>query len=168
MGRLVRLVALLTKCIYRNLAAITELTNLHRSYSLSESMSIQERTHDISLVGSHVKDLDAWARILNQSISASHPRAAGSRYTDVIVLLLRWEDDDLDVATEIAELDDTFRSVYGYRTEQWKIPSRQSHIALVRRILDLLAHPASGDKLLIVYYGGHGYMNDQRDCVWMA
>lgn len=131
-------------------------------------MSIQERTHDISLVGSHIKDLDAWASILNQSISASHPRAAGSRYTDVIVLLLRWEDDDLDVVNEISELDDTFRSVYGYRTEQWKIPSTQSHIALVRRILDLLTHPATGDKLLIVYYGGHGYMNDQRDCVWMA
>ncbi|KAI4286207.1 MAG: hypothetical protein L6R38_000103 [Xanthoria sp. 2 TBL-2021] len=131
-------------------------------------MSGQERTHDISLVGSHVKDLAEWARILTQTISAAHPRAGGSRYTDVKVLLLSWEDDDLGVATEISELDDVFRYVYGYTTDQWKIPSTQSHIALVRRILDLLADSASRDKLLIVYYGGHAYMNDQRNCVWLS
>lgn len=132
-------------------------------------MSGQERTHDISLVGSHVEDLVAWGRILTQTISAAHPRAGGgSRYTDVNVLLLSWEDDDLGVATEISELDDVFRYVYGYRTEQWKIPSTQSHIALVRRVLDLLTDSASHNKLSIVYYGGHGYMNRQRDCVWLS
>ncbi|KAL8756996.1 MAG: hypothetical protein Q9199_002538 [Rusavskia elegans] len=131
-------------------------------------MSGQERTHDISLVGNHVKGLAEWAEILTRTISAAHPRAGGSRYTDVKVLLLRWEDDDLGVATEISELDDVFRYVYGYRTDQWKIPSSQSHIALMRRILDLLADSASRDKLLIVYYGGHAYMDDQRNCVWLS
>ncbi|KAL8894852.1 MAG: hypothetical protein Q9192_004005 [Flavoplaca navasiana] len=77
-------------------------------------------------------------------------RTAGSRYTDVDVLLLSWEDDDLGVATEIHELDDVFHYVYGYKTKQWKIPSIQSHIALVRRILDSLAESASRDKLSIV------------------
>ncbi|KAL8649045.1 MAG: hypothetical protein Q9226_005742 [Calogaya cf. arnoldii] len=131
-------------------------------------MSIQERTHDISLTGSHVSDLDAWARILNQTISAAHPRTGGSRYTDVNVILLSWEDDDLRVVTEISELDHVFRYLYGYKTEQWKIPSIQSHIALVRRILDLLAVSASRDKLSIVYYGGHGYMGHQRDCTTLC
>lgn len=130
-------------------------------------MSVQERTHDFSLTGNHVKDLDAWAQTLNQAVSAAFPGAGGNRYTDVNVLLLSWEDDDLGVATEVSELDFVFRHVYGYRTDQWKIPSTQSHIALARRILDLLTDSASSDKLLIVYYGGHAYMNDQRDCVWL-
>ena len=131
-------------------------------------MSTEARTHDISLSGCHISDLDNWTRILNQTISAAHPRTAGSRYTNVDVLLLSWEDDDLGVATEIQELDDVFHQVYGYKTEQWKIPSIQSHIALVRRILDSLADSASRDRLSIVYYGGHGYMSHQRDCVWLS
>ena len=131
-------------------------------------MSIEERTHDISLTGSHISDLDTWARILNQTISAAHPRTARSRYTGVDVLLLSWEDDDLGVATEIHELDDVFHHVYGYKTKQWKIPSKQSHIALVRRILDSLDESASREKLSVVYYGGHGYMSHQRDCVWLS
>ncbi|KAL8920844.1 MAG: hypothetical protein Q9208_006016 [Pyrenodesmia sp. 3 TL-2023] len=84
------------------------------------------------------------------------------------VLLLSWEDDDLGAATEVSELDFVFRHIYGYTTDPWKIPSTQSHIALARRILDLLIESASRDKLLIVYYGGHAYMNDQRDCVWLC
>lgn len=130
-------------------------------------MSVQERTHDISLAGQHVKDLDALATTLNQALSAAFPRPSGSRYSDVSVLLLSWENDDLGVATEISELDSVFRTVYRYRTDQWRIPSIQPHIALLRRILDSVIESASSDRLLIVYYGGHGYMNEQRDCVWL-
>ncbi|KAL8815419.1 MAG: hypothetical protein Q9223_005443 [Gallowayella weberi] len=131
-------------------------------------MSVLERTHDFSLTGKHVKDLDSLLKILNQSLLAAFPRASGSRYSDVNVLLLSWEDDDLDVVTEITELSTVFSQVYGYETDHYRIPSTQSHIALARKILESLLASDSSEKLLIVYYGGHGYMNDQRDCVWLC
>lgn len=131
-------------------------------------MPVHERTHDISLTGKHLGNLDALTKVLNQSVSAGFPRTGGNRYLEVNVLLISWQDDDLGVATELSELDSVFRHVYGYHTDQWKIPSTQSHIALARRILDLLVTASSTDKLLIIYYGGHGFMNDQRDCVWLS
>ncbi|KAL8800270.1 MAG: hypothetical protein Q9182_005294 [Xanthomendoza sp. 2 TL-2023] len=102
--------------------------------------------------------------MLSQALSAVLPRASGSRYSGVNVLILSWEDDDLDVATEITELESVFSQLYNYETDQYRIPSTQSHIALTRRILESLLTSNSSDKLFIVYYGGHGYMNDQRDC----
>lgn len=130
-------------------------------------MAIKDRTHDISLIGHHVKDVQAFVDTVNRAVSAAFPRASRSRYTDVYVLLISWEDDDLGVRSEIAELDAVFRDVYRYKTAEWQIPSAKSHNALVRRIMQSLEEFESGDKLFIVYYGGHGYMNDDRQCVWL-
>lgn len=44
-------------------------------------------------------------------------------YTRVTVLMLRWEDDDLDVEEEIFNLDAVFRRRFGFDTEVWCIPS---------------------------------------------
>ncbi|KAL9596662.1 MAG: hypothetical protein Q9219_005657 [cf. Caloplaca sp. 3 TL-2023] len=79
-----------------------------------------------------------------------------------------WANDDLGVATEIDELEFLFQHMYQYRTDQWKIPDHRSHNALVRRIMQSLEDFESSDKLFIVYYGGHGYMNEDRQCVWLC
>ncbi|KAL9585910.1 MAG: hypothetical protein Q9212_001227, partial [Teloschistes hypoglaucus] len=71
-------------------------------------------------------------------------------------------DDDLGVDTEIDELEKVFRDIYRYHTGRWKIPSSTSHNALVFRLLQTLSHFESSEKLFITYYGGHGYMNDDR------
>ncbi|KAL9004727.1 MAG: hypothetical protein Q9188_002454 [Gyalolechia gomerana] len=131
-------------------------------------MAPQERTHDISLINHHVKDLVDLCQTLNRALSAAFPRSSRSRYCDVYVLLISWENDDLGVATEIDELEVLFRHMYQYRTDQWKIPSTKSHNAVVRRIMQSLDEFESSDKLLIVYYGGHGYMNEDRQCVWFC
>ncbi|KAL8721476.1 MAG: hypothetical protein Q9225_001855 [Loekoesia sp. 1 TL-2023] len=131
-------------------------------------MASEAKTHDISLTGHHLKDVKALSEVLNQALSSAFPRSGQGRYSDVYVLLLSWEDDDLGVATEIAELDYVFRKIYRYRTDHWRIPSMQSHIMLVRRILQALEEARSSDTLLIFYYGGHGYMNEHRDCVWLC
>ncbi|KAI4128143.1 MAG: hypothetical protein LQ338_002880 [Usnochroma carphineum] len=131
-------------------------------------MATKARTHDISLIDSHVKDVKTLCEILSQAVSAAFPRAGGSRYRNANVLLLSWENDDLGVATEVDELDEIFRDVYRYQTDQWRIPSNKSHNALVRRIMQALEKAESVDELLVVYYGGHGYMNEDRQCVWLC
>ena len=131
-------------------------------------------THDISFIDGHVKDVKALSDTLNRALCTAFPRKYQSRYAEVYVLLLCWEDDDLGVSSEINELDNVLRDVYQYKTDRWKIPSMQSHVALTRRILgamDQVIHREDQelhhDSLLIVYYGGHGYMNEHRDCVWL-
>jgi len=82
------------------------------------------------------------------------------------VLLLSWEDDNLGVLNEIDELDDVFRRIYHFEVERWKIPSKRSHNTLAAKLLAFLDEYESKETLLIVYYGGHGSMNDDRQCVW--
>ncbi|KAL8769009.1 MAG: hypothetical protein Q9209_004926 [Squamulea sp. 1 TL-2023] len=129
---------------------------------------MKDRTHDISLIDYHVKDVGTLGKVLNNAAAAAFPRSGSSRYCDVYVLLLSWEDDDLGVVSEIDDLEAVFRDIYGYRVERWKIPSSTSHNALVYRIMHSLRNFESSDKLFITYYGGHGYMNDDRQCVWLC
>ncbi|KAL8724019.1 MAG: hypothetical protein Q9181_007025 [Wetmoreana brouardii] len=131
-------------------------------------MAKHARTHDISLIDYHVTDIETLGRVLNSAVTAACPKTGGNRYREVYVLLLSWADDDLGVETELTELEAVFRDVYGYRTDQWEIPSRTSHNALVLRIMQSLQDFESNDKLFVTYYGGHGYMNDDRQCVWLC
>lgn len=130
-------------------------------------MSKFARTHDTSLIDYHVTDVAALGKVLNDAVAAACPKSSGLRYLEVYVLLLSWEDDDLGVDAEIDALEEVFRTIYGYATERWKIPSSMSHNALVFRLMQCLQHFESSDKLFITYYGGHGYMNDDRQCVWL-
>ena len=126
-----------------------------------------DRTHDTSLLPFHVKDLATFGQTLTEAANAAFPTARTSaRYKAVHVLLLSWENDDLGVIKEILELDSTLTSIYGYATEQWSIPSRRSHNSLAKQLTGYLEKYESEENLLIVYYGGHGYMNDNRQCVW--
>jgi hypothetical protein len=84
----------------------------------------------------------------------------------VHVLLLRWEHDDLGVAREITKLKDVFERCYNFNTEEWNIPPHDSHIKLAGRLFEFLNISNAEDKMLIVYYGGHGEMDNDRRCVW--
>ncbi|KAL8791586.1 MAG: hypothetical protein Q9195_005850 [Heterodermia aff. obscurata] len=125
-----------------------------------------DRTHDISNESYHVKDIKAFGEVLTSAAEAAFPNRGVSRYKEVHALLLSWEDDNLGVVDEVKELGDVFRSLYGFTTETWKIPSKRSHNSLAAKILGFLDDHESKDNLLIVYYGGHGEMNDDRQCVW--
>ena len=128
---------------------------------------MKDRTHDISLIDYHVKDIETFGKVLNNAAAAAFPRSRFSRYCDVYVLLLSWEDDDLGVEGEIDDLEAAFRDIYRYRVGRWKIPRSRSHNALVHQIIQALGDFESNDKLFITYYGGHGFMNDDRQCVWL-
>ena len=126
-----------------------------------------DRTHDTSLLPFHVKDLATFGQTLTEAAAAAYPTTGTSvRYKAVHVLLLSWVDDNLGVLKEISELDGAFTSIYGYATEQGKIPSTRSHNSLAKQLTGFLERYESEENLLIVYYGGHGYMNDNRQCVW--
>lgn len=124
------------------------------------------RTHDISLVDYHVKDLETFGQTLTSAAAAAFPKDGRPRYEEVHTLLLSWEDDILGVNREIAELEDVLKTVYNYKTLIYRIPSRRSHNSLATQISGFLEENESKDNLLIVYYGGHGGMNDDRQCIW--
>ena len=132
---------------------------------LKASMRPETRTHDISFSNSHIKDLKTFGDYVTNAVAAAFPNGRKSRYTGVFVLLLSWEDDNLGVTSEINELKDVFNQRYNFKTEEWKIPSNRSHNKLGRRLLEFLDHEGK-ENLLIVYYGGHGFMDDNRQCIW--
>ena len=121
--------------------------------------------HDIFKTHCHVKNIQALGEILNSAAKAAFPNRGLSRYKEVHALLLSWEDDTLGVNDEVTELGDVFRSMYHFEAEEWKIPGERSHNSLAAKIFEFLNYE-SADNLLIVYYGGHGSMNDDRKCVW--
>jgi len=149
-----------------------EFLRVYALYQIAQStpsdISIMpiDRTHDISNTPYHVKDIEAVGHILNSAATAAFPNQGLSRYREVHALLLSWEDDDLGVVNEIAELEDVFQQIYRFEVDVWRIPSERSHIAVAGKVLGFLNDYESTDSLLIVYYGGHGSMNDDRQCVW--
>lgn len=114
------------------------------------------RTHDISCVDFHLKDLEKFGHCLEEAANAAFPRGL-SRYNEVHVLLLSWEDDNLGVIEEVLELQGVFRHVYLYDVEEWKIPSTHSYKALRKQISRFLDEFEQPNSLLIVYYAGRTF-----------
>ena len=69
-----------------------------------------DTTHDISNTSCHVKDIEALGKILNSASSAAFPNNGASRYKEVHVLLLSWEDDNLGVSLEVGMFEVPFPS----------------------------------------------------------
>ncbi|KAL2043780.1 hypothetical protein N7G274_003299 [Stereocaulon virgatum] len=127
------------------------------------------KTHDTTMAPYHIEDLATFGEWLNNATAAAFPRVpSSSRYREVYALLLSWEEDNLGIIGEIRQLDDVLKDVYHYETGQWKIPNTRSHNSLASRLTTFLNEHESKDNLLIVYHGGHGHMNDIRQCVWSS
>lgn len=138
-----------------------------------------ERLFGIARSRFHHSDFAGFLQQVHKAVIGSFPEAgrffldiqnsrrySASPYSAVNVLLLSWKDDDLGVETEIVELDNVLRNIYRYSVEVWTIPSRKSHNELGDRLRDFTKKYEKEDSLLIVYYGGHGYLNDSRQLVW--
>jgi hypothetical protein len=83
----------------------------------------------------------------------------------VYVLLLRWKEDDLNVDIELKCLAKVFQA-YKFTTETFLIPSMNSQRELTKRVVSFLEHYDREDELLVVYYGGHGTINQARQATW--
>lgn len=51
-----------------------------------------DKTHDVSLVDYHVKDIEKFAETLDKVAAAAFPRNGRTRYKEVYVLLLKLGD----------------------------------------------------------------------------
>jgi hypothetical protein len=86
-------------------------------------------------------------------------------YTDVSVLLLRWEEDE-SVDEDLAALEQVFQKHYKYRTERWHIPTVPNpSIKLGVQIASFLEN-ARTNHLLIIYYAGQGYVSSDGQLFW--
>ncbi|KAH7330544.1 hypothetical protein BKA65DRAFT_60135 [Rhexocercosporidium sp. MPI-PUGE-AT-0058] len=63
-------------------------------------------------------------------------------------------------------LCEVFERGYGFQVETWKIPIIKSHRKLMGMALDFIEEFDARDNLFIVYYAGHGTINDNRQSVW--
>lgn len=116
----------------------------------------------------HLHSIDQFAEDLSAALSAAWPTRHESRYRDVQVLILSWEDDDLGVSKEIDDLRSTFLHLFHYGVTEWKIPQHKPERKLNLEVGDFLEQYDSKDRLLVVYYAGHGFLNEQRVPMWAA
>ena len=87
------------------------------------------------------------------------------RYSDVSVLMLKWEDDD-SADHDLSSLEHLLRTTYHYRTQTWQIPSCPNpSTKLGVKIASFLENPKP-DHLLIIYYTGNGYVGSDGHLYW--
>jgi hypothetical protein len=104
---------------------------------------------------------------VNQAATRAFPnrQRSAQRYKRVQALLLRWDEDDLDVSWEVEDLEKIFKA-YGFSTELWLIPSEDSHLELMFKVGSFVKAYQNPDTLLVVYYGGHASINMARQSSW--
>jgi hypothetical protein len=113
--------------------------------------------------------LQRFGRELQEAANNAFPNTTTSRYTNVYVLLLSWEDEDpqLPVSLEILELFRVFKDIYRFETETWHIPEDDCHAEVCQKILDFKKVGGnSQEHLKIVYYAGHGKLERNRLLSW--
>jgi hypothetical protein len=84
---------------------------------------------------------------------------------------MHWKDDDLGCHTEVEELGQFFRDIFGYTTQTYIIPSETKNVnperKLLMEVLRVLDEHPLRSHLVIFYYGGHGELNQQGSSVWV-
>ncbi|KAJ3529242.1 hypothetical protein NM208_g9853 [Fusarium decemcellulare] len=139
----------------------------HTSLSLTSHVCLPPpTTHDTTKSQHHMDHLERFVQDLQLAAKRAFPNSAYSRYKEVEVLLIRWEEDELEVERELNELHMVLRNLYGFTTEQFLIPTQNSHRKLNHKALSFVEEHENEDTLLIVYYGGHGVINKARQSTW--
>jgi hypothetical protein len=113
--------------------------------------------------------IQAFGEELQTIADAYFPNTATSRYKNVYVLILKWDDEDpnLPVSYETERLESVFRDVYFFQTETWDIPDMDCHDKVNQKILDFKRQGGnSQNDLKIVYYGGHGKLTRNGSLAW--
>lgn len=86
----------------------------------------------------------------------------------MIALLIYWEDDDLNVKPEVDDLREVLETTYRFKTDTVLIPSAKSvHLLLMKEVVECVEHWEGSDNLMIVYYAGHGVINDRRQTTFV-
>ncbi|KAG8530647.1 uncharacterized protein KY384_004002 [Bacidia gigantensis] len=138
----------------------------------AQSSPASNYTHPVTLNNSHVDSLQVFIDDVNCALTGALARG-GSAYSKVTVLFLRWADDvfvdpgvNNGVQGEIDSLEKVLVDEYGFESEICLIPSHKPQLSLMRRIMDFQEAHDSVEELLLVYYGGHGVLNDLNQSIW--
>ena len=137
---------------------------------VSPSYPALNTTHDISRTPSHLPDLKTFGEIVTNAVKGAFPNNTQTRYKDVRVLLLSWQDSNVaghvNFLGELLDLKKVFEDLYHYKCEEWRIPSKKPHRELDDKLGQFIKEFDAQETLLIVYYGGHGGMNEDRTSIW--
>ena len=124
------------------------------------------------LSNDHIDSFQVFIDDVNCALAGALSRN-GSIYQKVSVLFVRWADDvfidpgvNNGVQGEIDALEQVFIQDYGFQTELYLIPSENSQRCLQRKIFNLQELHDSREELLVVYYGGHGVLNEMNQSIW--
>jgi hypothetical protein len=145
-----------------------QLSDVGDSFPSSLNRTPPPRADEIDQWQCHI-DLQQFGQELQAAANKAFPNIATSRYTNVYVLLLSWEDEDpnLPVSLEILNLFKVFKNVYRFETEIWHIPDQDCHAEVCQKILDFAKLGGnSKEDLKIVYYAGHGKLARNRLLSW--
>jgi hypothetical protein len=123
-------------------------------------------THPSALNFDH-SSWDAFAQDLNNACLSIFPQYP-PQYTEVHALLLNWADDDLGTDEELLDFHAQLKEQFNFTAEIWKIPSKEAEYELERKLFHVRAVHGEENKLLIVYYGGHGKINQNGQSIWQA
>ena len=138
----------------------------------------RSQLHPRTIPTAHI-EFDNFKMAVNTALENQHK---GGRYDEVQVLLLNWEGNDLGLKTpkrgslildETTNLMRVFRDEYGFNTDHYLIPSVNPFTKVQLKlcgIIDDLSDKQTKEKkraLLIVYYNGHGTMEDGK-LIWSA
>ncbi|KAL8826149.1 MAG: hypothetical protein Q9191_003973, partial [Dirinaria sp. TL-2023a] len=120
----------------------------------------------------HLVSMHDFVNNLNIAVTGVLARS-GNLYEKVSVLFLRWEDDiflkpgvNNGVQGEIDQLERVFTNDYGFATETYLIPSKDSQRSLQKKIFKFQDDHDRRSELLLVYYGGHGSLNNLNQSTW--
>ncbi|GAD95479.1 hypothetical protein ANI_1_2040184 [Paecilomyces variotii No. 5] len=116
------------------------------------SIPIARSSHSLR----HEKEFNDAVDKINSAIQ--NALISDKKYTNVGVLSLRWQNDDLNLGQIESELLDTFKNIFHYATESYVIPATTSHAAtraVNSRLLSFAANYDNTTSLIIVIYQGH-------------
>lgn len=90
-------------------------------------------------------------------------------YTDVTALLLYWKENDFNPEQEVDAVRELFEKDFAYNSVTFPIPSQRAQQELNREISALVSNYSRKlDSLILIYYAGHGDVDDDGKSVWAA
>lgn len=108
-------------------------------------------------------------RELSKELQSYRPRRL-QRYSAVNVLLLSWVEGDAHFSKERDHLSRMFQRRFNYAVRPFAITSVDSQRLLNLHVAQFIEHFGRPEKLIVVYYGGHGGPSTATgsECTWAA
>ena len=117
-------------------------------------------------------NMDLWKTKLTDELNRDFEN--GNDYTSGSLLSLYWQEGDHPGFKDESDKVVQFFGSMGFDTAVYPIPSENSHIELLTRIINLIKDQGKPGCLVVIYYSGHADRDDDRgmdresEAVWAA